>query len=234
MKMTLLFLIFLLPALLTTGQTKNFIDQPYIDVQGNADTLVDPDQIFINIMISEADTKDKIQVEDLENQMKQALHDLGVDVNKELTVSDMTSNFKNYLLKGKDILKSRTYLLKVDSAEMAASVFTKLESLGISNSSIDHVDLLNKEAILKMVLSKAIQNAHGRAVALVDPLDQHVGRALNISYNEPVATLLSGEQRLNGIVVAGYAKKYRGEQLPQIEFKKISVSVDLDVKFALE
>ena len=31
----------------TLAQTKNFIDQPYIEVGGYADTLITPNQIFI-------------------------------------------------------------------------------------------------------------------------------------------------------------------------------------------
>ncbi len=41
------------------AQMKNFIDQPYIEVAGNADTLVTPDEIYISIEISEKDTKTK-------------------------------------------------------------------------------------------------------------------------------------------------------------------------------
>ena len=35
----------------TYGQTKNFIDQPYIDTTAKVDTLVVPDQIFITIIL---------------------------------------------------------------------------------------------------------------------------------------------------------------------------------------
>lgn len=50
-------------------QTKSFIDQPYIEVSGNADTLVTPNQIFIKIVISERDSKNRVSVEELENKM---------------------------------------------------------------------------------------------------------------------------------------------------------------------
>ena len=56
----------LFPVILLQAQTKNFIDQPYIEVAGSADTLVTPDEIFIRINISEKDTKNKVSVEALE------------------------------------------------------------------------------------------------------------------------------------------------------------------------
>ena len=76
------------------AQTKTFIDQPYIEVAGNADTMVTPDEIFIKIEISEADTKNKTSVEDLERKMFDALKAMGIDVEKNLTTSDMSSNLK--------------------------------------------------------------------------------------------------------------------------------------------
>ncbi len=95
------------------AQMKTFIDQPYIEVAGSADTMVTPDEIFIKIEISEADTKNKTSVEDLERKMFDALKAMGIDVEKYLTTSDISSNFKNYFLRGKNVLKSKEYMLKV-------------------------------------------------------------------------------------------------------------------------
>jgi len=38
---------------ISLAQTKNFIDQPYIEVFGYADTLVTPNLIYIKIIIDE-------------------------------------------------------------------------------------------------------------------------------------------------------------------------------------
>lgn len=62
-------IIFIMAFLLCHAQTKNFIDQPYMDVTGSADTLKTPDERFIRILISEKDSKDKNSVEDQENKM---------------------------------------------------------------------------------------------------------------------------------------------------------------------
>jgi hypothetical protein len=84
-----------------TAQTKNFIDLPYIEVEGYADTSVTPNEIFIRIVISERDTKDRTSVEGLEAKMVAAFKSLGINTEKELTVNDMASNFRSYLLKAK-------------------------------------------------------------------------------------------------------------------------------------
>ena len=43
--------------------TKNFIDQNYIEVNGNAKMEIIPDEILMNISLSERDTKNKESVE---------------------------------------------------------------------------------------------------------------------------------------------------------------------------
>lgn len=76
------------------AQTKNFIDQPYIEVSGASDSLVTPDEIYIQINVSEKDTRNKVSLETLENQMVDALKSLGIDVEKDLVINDIASNFK--------------------------------------------------------------------------------------------------------------------------------------------
>jgi uncharacterized protein len=160
----------LLSFLLGQSQTKNFIDQPYIEVSGKADSLVTPNEIFIKIIISEKDTKNRSSVEELETKMIAALKALGIETEKDLTLSDMTSNFKFYILKGADILKTKEYVLKVHDAMTTAKVFKVLEDLDISNTSIDRVDHTDLDNIKNLVRIKAMENAKkAKAVALTKP-----------------------------------------------------------------
>jgi uncharacterized protein YggE len=63
----------------TLAQTKTFIDQPYIEVGGYADTLVTPNEIYIKIIISEKDSKDRTSVEEQENKMITAFKGMGIN-----------------------------------------------------------------------------------------------------------------------------------------------------------
>ena len=97
-KIALRFLItlFLIISSLTSyGQSKNFIDQPYLETTARVDTLVIPDRIYLSILITEADTKGKTSVEKLENKMADKLKTLGIDIEKQLTLTDLGSNFKS-------------------------------------------------------------------------------------------------------------------------------------------
>lgn len=209
---------------------KSFIDQPYVEVAGSADTMVTPDEIFIAINISEKDTKNKTSVEELERKMFDALKAMGIDVEKDLTTSDLSSNFKTYFLKSKDIMKSKDYMLKVKDAVTATKVFIKLEDLGISNSSIDHVDYSKMEEMKNIMRTKAIENAKSRAIALTKPLQQGIGPAIFISDNEvyPIRPL-ARQAKVNL-----YEASDSAQALPQIDFEKIEVSSNVNAKFILK
>ena len=106
------------------SQTKNFIDQPYLETSAKADTLVIPDRIYLDILISEKDTKDKKSIEELEILMEEKLKSIGIDTKKQLTLNDLASNFKKYFLKNTDILKTKSYSLIVYDAKQQEELFT--------------------------------------------------------------------------------------------------------------
>ena len=94
-------IVLLLPLLFITknfSQTKNFIDLPYIETSAKVDTLVTPDRIFLTILITEKDTKNRTSVEELESKMNLKLKSLGIITEKQLTLNDLSSNYKKYLL----------------------------------------------------------------------------------------------------------------------------------------
>jgi uncharacterized protein YggE len=232
MKQVVLTTLFFLTFLVGQSQTKNFIDQPYIEVNGNADTAITPDEIYIKIVISEGDTKNKISVEDLEIKMVDALKSLGINTEKDLTTSDAASNFKYYFLRGKDILKTKEYVLKVSDAVTVTKVISQLEDLGISNTSIDRVNYSDLESIKNIMRTKAVENAKARALALTKPLNQTVGSAIHITDTD-ISNVLQG--RAEGVVVTGYGIRGRQSvELPKIEFEKIKITTTVNVAFILK
>jgi uncharacterized protein YggE len=216
------------------SQTKNFIDQPYIEVAGYADTLVVPDEIFINILFSERDTKDKISIEEIENKMVASLKSLGIDVEKNLSASDIASNFKLYLLKKKDIMKTKSYVLKVNDAFTATRVFMALEDLDISNANIDRVSHSKAKQIQNTMRSWAVTDAKQRSVALTEPLNQKAGSAIHIADNDfnPVANdMLRG--KLAEVVISGYNSMKNEVEPANISFEKIKIASTVSVQFIL-
>lgn len=215
------------------SQTKNFIDQPYIEVTGSADTLVTPNLIFIKIVISEKQTRDKISIEEQENKMIAAFNAMGINTQLDLTTSDMLSNYKNYLFKKNNILKTKEYSLKVTTAEATSNVFIQLEELGISSTSIDRVEHSDFENLKNACRTKAIENSHKKAVALTKPIAQTVGNAIHITDNESTSSGYQLASRSNQILMVSSfdLEKYK---TPTIEFEKIKVSASVSVKYVLK
>lgn len=233
MKKLQLIILFVLTYSIGQAQTKNFIDQPYIEVSGSADTLITPNEIFIRILLSEKDTRDKVSIEEQERRMVNALKALGLETEKDLTTADMSSSFKSYLLKSKDVVKNKLYMLKVRDAVTASKVFIKLEELEISNTAIERVGHSALESIQNTMRANAIASAKERAVAMTKPLNQTVGHAIHIADAENFSNQLQG--RLAEVVVRGvdYMKNNETE-LPKIEFEKIKVAANVSIKFILK
>jgi uncharacterized protein YggE len=234
MKRVSLLILTVLFYFLGNAQYKNFIDQPYIEVNGNADTMVTPNEIYIRIQLSEKDTKDKVSIEELEQKMVTGLKELGLNPEKDLTTADIASNFKYYLLKSKDIIKTKTYMLKVKDAVTATHVFMKLEDLGISNTSVDRAEYSDMENLKNIMRAKAIENAKARAVALTKPINQTVGTAIHITdiENFPQPFL---EGKVAGIQIRGNASMQdNAVELPKIDFEKIKVTANVNATFILK
>lgn len=235
MKRLTILALLLFSILSANSQTKNFIDQPYIEVSGSADTLVTPNEIYIRILLSEKDTRDRVSIEELEQKMVAVLSGLGLNTEKDLTTSDMTSSFKFYLLKSKDVIKTKLYTLKVTDAVTASQVFMKLEEVEISNTSIERVDHSDLGNLKNKMRTKAIVDAIERAAALTKPLNQTIGPAINIvDTDNNISQQLQG--RVAGIQIRGISSIQNGgyKDMPKIEFEKIKVAANINAKFILK
>ena len=212
------------------SQTKDFIDQPYIETKAKVDTLVTPDRIYLSILINERDSKGKIPVEEQENKMANKLKSLGIDLDKQLTLSDLGSNFKKYFLKNQDIQKNKSYSLLVYDAKVAGDVIHSLEKIGISNVDLERTEYTKMEQLKLELKSKAILKAKLQAEYLVAPLDQKVGSAIYISdrFNQ-----IYRNNQLDEVVVTGYAGKNKEFKPLDMDFKKVEVSSEVNVKFKL-
>jgi uncharacterized protein YggE len=234
MKKLGLLLIIAILSLQGYSQEKNFIDQPYLETTAIVDTLVVPDRIYLSILITEKDTRGRTSVEELENRLNTKLIGLGIDTKKQLTLSDVTSNFKTYFLKGTDVLKNKAYTLLVYDAETAGKVIVGLESIEISNVFLTKTEYSKLEELKIDLKQKAVLKAKKQAESMLKPLNQIVGKALYISdLNSNITNALQG--RVAGIQIRGYSSYKAEEYKPiYIEFQKIKIESAVTIKFGIE
>ncbi|MGX1927726.1 SIMPL domain-containing protein [Flagellimonas sp. 2504JD4-2] len=231
MKKIVSILIFFSFVVATSAQTKNFLDIPYLETSARVDTLVVPDKIYLNITIQEKDSKGRKSVEEQENKMAQSLRALGIDLEKQLVIKDLSSNFKKYFLRQKDVLKSKQYSLLVYSGKKAGEVMVALEKLDIANTYLEKTEYSKMDELELELKSRAVKKAKKKAEALTTPLGQKVGAAIHIldnSYHQP-------QWRPRNSKISLYAETAaRQEAEPlDIDFEKIKVETSVNIKFEL-
>ncbi|PQB06031.1 hypothetical protein BST85_09445 [Aureitalea marina] len=216
----------------TQAQTKNFIDQPYMETTATVDSLVVPDKIFLAILITEADTKGKVSTEVLERRMYNTLTGLGIDTKEKLKLSDVGSNFKKYFLKNKQVLKDKSYTLEVGDAVTAGKVIVGLEEAGISDVELRKLEFSNQDKLLRLLERKAILEAKDIANNMVEPLGQSVGKAIHIQ-NSSSFQLPRRESGAMGYKVTTM-DSFMEQEAIDIEFEEIRYMASVQVKFALD
>jgi uncharacterized protein len=219
-----------------TGE-KNFIDQNYIEVTGKAEMEIVPDQIFLNIQISEKDSNGKQSIEELEKKMSERLRKLNINTNRDLSVKDFSSNFKSYIIKRKEVLLTKEYQLIVHDAKTMGLVFQNLQELEISNISVLRVDHSDIQRFRREIKMNAMRAAKDKAGDLARAINQDIGKALYIQELEnPYLTGSKLAVRVAGISnIIG--KGYTGEDLsqqPDSEFEKIKLEYSILARFELK
>lgn len=214
------------------AQSKNFIDQAYLETTAKVDTLVVPDQIFLSIYIDEGEDRNKKSLEKQEKEMAKVLKNLGIDLKKQLKLQDLTSAYKKYFLKRKNILMSKLYALEVYDAMTAGKVLIGLESKGISNVVLTKTAYSKMESLKLTLKSKAILKAKSNGMALTGPLNQVLGKAIYISDQYQSNPYYKNHAML--VEVDEEAEIKNSVETPiNIGFSKIKLECQISVKFAL-
>ena len=226
-------LLLVLAGMLQTGfsQTKNFIDQPYLETSAEVDTLVTPNRIYLGIRLLESDSKGRISLETLERQMGDKLRALGIDLEKQLTVSDLGSDFQKYFLRKEDIIKEKVFELVLYDAKTTAQVLYELEKAGISNIQLLKTDYEDMESLMDILRVRGVQKTKRQGALMARALGQTLGSALHITdrgFSVFNKAMDRGALRMSAEAVPdGYVP------LPA-EFDKIRIQVTVSAKFKLE
>lgn len=216
--------------MLTTSlyaQQTSVMDQPYIEVSGQAEVEVVPDKIYVQITI-DGDSKGQETVLQQEKEMVQRFDALGIDVEKKLVVQELF----NSALKSNKVTTFKMYRLEVNSATQLAHVFQALQAIGIAQAEIESVDVSNKEELIQKIRAEAAQNARQNALVLANALGQELGKA---QYVQDYST--SPYEYMN-MSTRDYAmaevREVVAEVAPVLEFQKVTFNSSVRVRFLLK
>ena len=216
--------------MLTTSlyaQQTNVMDQPYIEVSGQAEVEVVPDKIYVQITI-DGDSKGQETVLQQEKEMVQRFDALGIDVEKKLVVQELF----NSALKSNKVTTSKIYRLEVNSATQLAHVFQALQAIGIAQAEIESVDISNKEELIQQIRAEAAKNARKNALVLANALGQELGKALYVQdYSTSPYEYMNMSTRDYAMAEV---REVVSEAAPVLEFQKVTFNSSVRVRFLLK
>lgn len=203
----------------------------YVEVSGYAERNVTPDTFYLSIVITETDSKGKISVESQQREMTKALKSLGIDVDKQLTMVDMTGE---YFVKKKNTLLTAEYRLKLSSAAEVRSVYSALSDIGISTVSMRSVSYSKMAEVRNEVRVESIKNARAKAVMLAEGIDQKLGDCIRINdYSRDGSDEAVSYNMRTMKAMANADVIMEAEEEEILEFKPIKVTANVNARFVL-
>ena len=231
MKKMLLVMAVALMSAMVMADEKNFIDQNYIEVEGSVTKEVVPNLVKLSVVLNEKDYKNKTLGE-IEREMVKQLKAAGVDVDKDLKVKDVSSDFTRRVLR-RNATVTKSYVVNVRDVNTLMKVMRNLDGAGISNIDIAEVTHKDLEKFKKEVKVEAMKCAKEKAVLLSEAIGQSVGRALYISENEPVYTPRRSVNMLYSAKSMA-ADEFAIEDEVDLEFETIKLRYTVHVRFELK
>ena len=211
------------------AQEKNFIDQNYIEISASAEKEVSPDEIYLSITITEKDNKGQ-NLEKQEKELFKRLMSLGIDLEKDMQIKDMSTLLQEYFLKKNSVVTSKSYQLKVTNTDLLIKVFSALEKLSIPNVVISKTKVSNEDQIKNEVMVMAANEAKESATQIAKAMGRKLGKVIYIQCNESAPRNISAR----GMMKVMNAMTEDSYSAPDLSYEKIKFEQTIFVRFAIE
>jgi uncharacterized protein YggE len=214
--------------------------KPYIEVTGTSDTEITPDEIYITITLQERmENKEKLLIEKQEQDLKQNLKELGIDI-ANITLNNFFADYQKIKSNKKDVINSKSYTLKVGSADMVSKVYERLDRINAHDA---YISKLTHSKILDYTKEnriKAIKAAKEKAEYLLTAVGKQSGTPLQIlETNNVIYNPLYDNQYTRGARASNTMQMLASVDNPaedaseEISIKKIKISSSFLVKYEI-
>jgi uncharacterized protein YggE len=227
-------------AVLLIGQVNAQSPSPlrFIDVEGNAEIEIEPDEIFISIELRErTNDKEKETVLEQEEALVKGLTKIGIDT-RNLTLRDAGADYVKVGWQRKEVLTQKEFVLKVKNAEEVGKTFQLLDSLEIRDASITRVDHSKMDSLRKEVKIMAIKNAKEKAFYLLEAIGDRCGQTMEVSefmYGSQIVKTYD-RNAYEMVQVKKVSNSYNDSSNlynSEIQFEKIKLTGSIRVRFAI-
>lgn len=234
MKNTMILLICALFPFVVGAQLPPDAAKPYIEVVGNAEMEIVPNEIYISFTLKERmDGKKKIEIDSQEKELKKQLQKAGFDLEK-LSLADASSGFVTVKRKKQEVLASKNYVIKVATTGEIASVFEVLDNVEALNADITRVAHSEIEKYRKEVKILAMKAAKEKAGYLLEAVGETVGKPLMIQEREMYDDIMPVTRMANMKAMAMEDSGLAAEDIPELTFQKIKLKYSVFARFAIQ
>lgn len=224
-------LIILIAFTTLTGFTQNIDTRKKIEVNGNAEIEVTPDEIYVGISLKEylKDTRKKITIEELERQLQAATIKAGI-ASEDFMINNV-SGYTNYWEKKKDpqFMASKQYTIKVKDLNKLNDIFASVDPKGVAYTNIERYAYSKQEELKKDLKIKALKDAKNKATYLTEAIGEKLGGALEIS--ETGSESYPQPYYRNTMVMK---TEMADAAMPEIDFKKIKLTALVRAVFEIK
>ncbi len=239
------YILFNLLGLFVVSTTGNAIaqttgEQPMvkkIEVYGQAEEEVTPDEIYFSITLKEymdGDEK-KVKIDKLERDLYAAVKKIGVQ-EEDFRIENVYGYNYDWYRKKKpqreEFLASKEYLITFSDLNQTNELLSSLDAKGIQSTNVDRYEHSKIEQYRRDLKIKALKNAKEKANYLLQGIDENLGGVLEIQEIDGDA----GQPPVYYRQARGMAMSSAemDEASPEIEFQKIKLSFRVRAVFEIE
>lgn len=206
-----------------------------IEVYGNAEREITPDEIYFVIALKEylENDKDKVSIDKLERELYNAVRKIGVD-DEDFQVQNVYGyNYDGYWRNKKkerdDFLAGKQYRITFNDLNEVNRLFSYLDPKGIQSTSVEGYSHSDIEDMRKELKIEALRNAKDKAAYMLEGIGERVGeiievQEINNGYQPPV---YYNAARMEMAPSADRAQ-------PEIDFKKIKLQFQVRTIFRIQ
>lgn len=213
------------------AETQN---KPFIEITGTSETEVVPDEIYITITLTERmEGKEKLTIDRQEGDLRKHLKELGIDP-ANLVLNSADADFGKVRKSTKDVLVSKSYVLKVNSTDMIAKVYERLDKINAQDAYISRVTHSKVLDFQKENRIKAMKAAKEKVEYLLGAVGQTAGKPLEIRELDNYISdgpMYAKRYMANSMAVQSYSDG--GGSEPEMSFKKIKIRSSFQVKYEI-
>lgn len=213
-------------ALLLSGKAQdNLSNRRFIEVTGVNETEVVPDQITILIRLTE--NKENGTIQKQEEALKSGIRELGISLS-DLTLNSADADYQRTRILKKEVVVTKSYLLKVSSADMVGKLYEKLDKINVQDAFIQKIDHSKINDLKKESRIMAVKAAKEKVDYLLAAVGEKAGQPIQISEQEMYTPVYS-----NARYMAKAASDESGSGDDEISFKKIKIRSSVMVKYEI-